>query len=108
MSQFPPTVPGPIGAMRPHRGTMVLVFGILGLVLCIVFGIMAWVMGNGDLRQMDAGQMDPSGRGMTQAGKVLGIVGVCLQLLAVLIWLVMVVIIGVGAAAAGGMSGGTP
>ena len=31
--------------MKPHRGIMILVFGILGLVVCQLFGIAAWVMG---------------------------------------------------------------
>ena len=62
--------------MRPHRGTLILVFGILGLVCCFIFGIIAWVMGNGDLREMDTGRMDPTGRGLTQAGKICGIISV--------------------------------
>ncbi|MBX3352418.1 MAG: hypothetical protein KF684_05745 [Phycisphaeraceae bacterium] len=69
--------------MRPHRGVLVLVFGILGLVLCFLFGIAAWVMGGADLRQMDAGHMDPEGRGLTQAGKICGIIAVVLQLIGI-------------------------
>ena len=48
--------------MKPHRGVMILVFGILGFVLCPFFGIAAWVMGNSDLQEMDSGWMDPTGR----------------------------------------------
>jgi len=75
--------------MRPHRGVLILVFGILGLVCCVIFGIIAWVMGNGDLREMDAGRMDPSGRGLTQAGKICGIVNVALTLVGIVIWILM-------------------
>ncbi len=82
--------------VRPHRGVMILVFGILGLVCCIVFGIVAWVMGNGDLREMDAGRMDPSGRGLTQAGKICGIVSVALQIVILVIWLLVFVVTGAG------------
>ena len=64
--------------MRPHRGTLILVMGILGLVCCVILGIVAWVMGSADLREMDMGRMDPSGRGLTQAGKICGIVSVAL------------------------------
>jgi uncharacterized membrane protein YidH (DUF202 family) len=85
--------------MRPHRGTMILVLGILGLVLCVICGIIAWVMGNADLREMDAGRMDQTGRGLTQAGKICGMISVILNIVAVGIWLVLVVIIGLGAAA---------
>ena len=60
--------------MRPHRGSTVLVYGILGLVLCQLLGIAAWRMGNDDLREMDLGQMDPSGRDVTNAGRICGIV----------------------------------
>ncbi|UCD76530.1 MAG: hypothetical protein JSV91_06315 [Phycisphaerales bacterium] len=90
--------------MRAHRGAMILVFGILGIVLCVIFGIVAWVMGNNDLREMQAGRMDPAGEGLTVAGKVCGIVSVVLALIGVIIailWIVLIVIIGVGAAAAG-------
>lgn len=61
--------------MLPHRGTTILVLGILGLVLCAPLGVFAWVMGKGDLAKIDAGAMDPAGRGTTQAGMILGIIG---------------------------------
>ena len=83
--------------MRPHRGIMILVFGILGFVCCIIFGILAWVMGNGDLKEMDAGRMDPEGRGLTQAGKICGIISVILAIVGIVIWL-LVIMLGAGAA----------
>jgi uncharacterized membrane protein YidH (DUF202 family) len=89
MSQVPPT-PGNIGGgfvrhTKPHRGVLILVFGILGLVVCVIFGILAWVWGKDDLQQMDARQMDPEGRGLTQAGKILGMVSVLLTVAALVI-----------------------
>ena len=72
-------------AVRPHRGAMILVFGIVGIVLCQVFGIVAWVMGNADLAAMERGEMDRSGEGMTNAGKILGIISVVLLVLGVLV-----------------------
>ena len=71
--------------MQPHRGTMILVFGILGLVVCFPFGIVAWVMGNADLKAMDAGTMDPEGRGTTQAGKIIGMIATILTVLSFII-----------------------
>ena len=71
-------------AIRPHRGVMILVFGILGIVLCMPLGIVAWIMGSGDLKLMRAGAMDPSGEGLTQVGKILGIIGTLLGLMVVL------------------------
>ena len=64
--------------MKPHRGTLILVLGILGIIVCGPLAIAAWVMGAGDLKEMDAGTMDPSGRGATQAGKICGIIGTIL------------------------------
>ncbi|MCX6900924.1 MAG: DUF4190 domain-containing protein [Verrucomicrobia bacterium] len=69
--------------MKPHRGTLIMVFGILSLVLCAPLGIAAWIMGNGDLKQMDAGTMDPSGRSNTSAGRICGIIGTVLLIIGV-------------------------
>ncbi|MBI4911539.1 MAG: DUF4190 domain-containing protein [Acidobacteria bacterium] len=73
--------------VKPHRGTMILVFGILGIICCIIFAILAWVMGSSDLKAMAAGQMDPAGEGTTKAGKILGIIGCILGILS-LLWIV--------------------
>ena len=76
--------------MKPHHGTLILVLGILSLFMCgIITGIPAWVMANSDLREMDAGTMDPSGRGATQAGKVCGIISVVLAALLALLVIAM-------------------
>ena len=78
----------PPAQLRPHRGTTVLVLGILSLVVCPLLGIAAWVMGNGDLREMSAGRMDVSGRGLTSAGRICGMIGVvliCIQVVVVII-----------------------
>ncbi len=85
--------------MKPHRGTLILVLGILGLVVCQPIGIAAWIMGSGDLKQIDAGQMDPSGRGLTNAGKICGIVATILLVLSVVVGLLLVVLGVFGAAA---------
>jgi hypothetical protein len=84
--------------LAPHRGGLILVFGIVGLVsnglilgcgvfallICLPFGIAAWVMGHNDLREMAAGRMDPEGEGLTRAGKVIGIISCCLALLGII------------------------
>lgn len=69
--------------LKPHRGTLILVFGILSLICCNLFGVAAWVMGNNDLGEMDQGSMDPEGRQITQAGKICGIIGVVLGILSI-------------------------
>ena len=81
--------------MRPHRGVLILVFGILGFVICPFFGVAAWVMGNTDLREMNYGRMDPSGRDFTKAGRICGIISTVLlavpMLLMILFWIGMLV-----------------
>jgi hypothetical protein len=70
-------------ALAPHRGGLILAFGIIGLVICLPFGIAAWVMGNNDLSEIAAGRMDPTGEGLTRSGKVIGIIACCLALLGI-------------------------
>jgi hypothetical protein len=80
--------------LRPHRGTTILVLGILSVVTCQPLGIFAWVMANADLREMTAGRMDPSGRSNTEVGRILGIVGTVLfglTLFVAALWLLGVV-----------------
>lgn len=86
--------------MKPHRGTLILVLGILGLVVCAPIGIAAWIMGKGDLAEMDAGVMDPSGRSMTNAGKICGLIATILLGLS-LIAFVGLFLLGIGGAALG-------
>jgi hypothetical protein len=64
---------------EPPRGTAILVMGVLSLfVLPLPLGLIAWLWANEDLKKMDAGVMDPEGRGSTQAGKVFGMISVIL------------------------------
>ncbi|MDF1823729.1 MAG: hypothetical protein P1U68_03750 [Verrucomicrobiales bacterium] len=84
--------------MEPHRGTTVLVLGILGLVVCQVCGIIAWVMANKDLPKMEAGTMDPEGIGQTKAGKICGIISVILLALIIVFYIIFFIIFGTAAA----------
>ena len=59
----------------PHRGGMILTFGILGMVCCTPFSIAAWVMGRNDMQLIEDGAMDEAGAGTTKAGMICGIVG---------------------------------
>ena len=57
------------GGLEPHRGTLILVLGILSLtVLCGLFtGIPAWIMGKGDLdKDSKAAPWTPKGEGIHQ------------------------------------------
>lgn len=97
----PPAWPPPPGGYAPYSypppappvaATAILVFGILGIVLALscgiggIFGIVAWVMGNGALDTLNR-VGDPLGqRGTVTAGRICGIVGTGLMALVVLVF----------------------
>lgn len=60
--------------MTPHRGGTILTLGILSLVVCPLLGFWAWFKGDEDLEQMKRGKMDSSGRDITNAGRICGMV----------------------------------
>ena len=63
-------------AKEQGRGATILVLGILSLLLIgPILGIVAWVMGNKDLKKINSGKILPDERGTTLAGMVLGIIG---------------------------------
>ena len=68
--------------MKPHRGALILAFGIPGLVVCQLFGVAAWVMADNDLKEMRRGYMDPSGRDLTNTGRILGMIATGLMAIA--------------------------
>ena len=70
-----------------------MTLGILGIAICLICGIIAWVMGKNDLREIDAGTMDPAGLGMTRAGKICGIVGVILQSVVLVFWILSILLL---------------
>jgi hypothetical protein len=84
-------------AVKPHRGGAILALGIIGIVLCFITAIIAWVMGSGDLKEMKQGKRDPSGEQLTKAGMICGIIGVCLAILGILWCIIAVMIIGIPA-----------
>jgi hypothetical protein len=90
-------------SLTPHRGTLILILGILSIVCCFICGIIAWVMANKDLKEMAAGRMDPSGMGLTKGGKICGIVGIALQIAYLVLQL-----LGVGFLSIWGTSGSLP
>jgi predicted Zn finger-like uncharacterized protein len=88
--------------LEPHRGTLILVLGILSLVLtpcAIILGPIAWIMGQNDLSAMRAGRMDDQGRDLTNAGRICGIIGTCLIAAICLLYVGIFAMVGVGARA---------
>ncbi len=70
--------------MQQGRGTLILVLGIVAVIFSLtgccpvgfIVGIVAWSMGNQDLRGIEDGTIDPADRGMISAGKIMGMVSV--------------------------------
>jgi hypothetical protein len=74
------------------KATTVLVLGILGLVVCSVLAPVAWVMGNGVVREIDASNGAIGGRSNANIGRILGIVGTALLALAAVFILIAIII----------------
>jgi hypothetical protein len=90
----PAAAGGPTGnaPIQPGRGGTVLALGIIGIVLCFITGIIAWVMGKNDLREMEAGLRDRTDYSLTKAGMICGIVSVALWALG-MAWMVFVIML---------------
>lgn len=61
-------------ALPRGNGILILIFGIVGLITCLPLGIAAWLMGNNELQKMRAGLISRDEEGITQAGRILGII----------------------------------
>lgn len=88
MSEYgAPPPPSPMGGPVDHpKGTTIIVLGVLSLVCCSPLGIVAWVMGNGALKEIDANPGAYRNRQLVQIGRILGIIGVVFLVLSV-VWL---------------------
>jgi hypothetical protein len=91
--------------LAPHRGSLILTLGILSLVLCNILGPFAWVMGNQDLAEIRAGRMDPEGEGMTQGGRICGMIASIFLIIGFALLCLWIVVVA-GAIGAGGARGG--
>jgi hypothetical protein len=65
----------------PVNGTLILVLGILGIVLCQILGPIAWIMGNNAVRVPGG---DPQQANLANIGRILGIIGTVFLILGVL------------------------
>jgi hypothetical protein len=74
-------------AMASHRGGLILTFALIGMFVMGPFCLAAWIMGNNDIARMDLGQMDPSGRGTTTAGRTIGAIGTVIWAVAIAVLL---------------------
>jgi hypothetical protein len=79
---------GPRRDAEPDRGAAVLSLGIISIAIVMlwcaapigaILGLIAWIMGQTDLRKMKRGVMDNNGEGITRAGWICGIIGTLLN-----------------------------
>ncbi len=83
MSIQPPK-PMRTGEYPSSRAILALIFGILGLMSMGLFAIPAWILGKAERQAIESGASPDSGRGMAEAGYILGIIGVVLLSIAIL------------------------
>ena len=91
----------PHGSFQPERGGLILALGIIGLLVCCIPGLFAWIMGKGDMKKIKTGVMDPRGESLTQVGMILGIISCVLWGLGGLIYIAMIMFVVVAAGAQG-------
>ncbi|QCW51735.1 DUF4190 domain-containing protein [Nocardioides dongxiaopingii] len=79
----PPTV------VDHPEATTVLVLGILGLVLCQVLGIIAWVKGNRVVAEIDSSGGRYGARSAANAGRICGMVATLLTVGALVLFVLV-------------------
>ena len=87
----------PMPAPEHPRAMTALVLGILSLALCQLLGPFAWRIGGQTMREIDAARGRMGGRGLAQAGYILGIVATVLLLVAVAFVAIVIVVAVIGA-----------
>lgn len=98
MSTPPP--PPTSGGMNMNSGgsastnaIIALIAGILSYIFCpFILGIVAWIMGKGELSKIDRGESSEAGRTFAKIGMWLGIVNVALSILFGLIYVLVIVL----------------
>ena len=93
MSTMPPPPPGyesfdnqSVGPRPYPRGTLILVLGILSFFICgIILGIVAFVMGNNAIKEIDRNPGAYSNRSVVNAGRICGAIGAALSVVLLLV-----------------------
>ena len=79
-------------AEKPEGGSTIFILGPLGLLLCQILGIIAWVQGNTYMEKCRSMGVEPEG--LAVAGRILGMISTILLIISVVVG----VFIGVAAA----------
>ena len=80
---------------KPKNATTIFVLGLLGILLCQILGIIAWVQGNTYLATCRRLRVQPEGTAV--AGRILGIISTILLIISVV---VVSSLVGIGLAGA--------
>lgn len=88
------------------NATAVLVLGILSIVVCFITGIIALVLANKDmaLYRANPGAYTPQSYSNIKTGRICAIIGIALQLIGLLVYIIIIVFLVTAAGAAGGFN----
>jgi hypothetical protein len=81
----PPPMDGMGGPVDHPKGMTILILGILSVTCCTPLGIVAFVMGNNALKEIDAQPGRYGNRQIVQLGRILGIIGMVFLVISI-IW----------------------
>jgi predicted Zn finger-like uncharacterized protein len=88
---------------QEHRGQLIMVLGILSFFVGgPILGLVAWIMGSNDLKEMRAGRMDPEGESQTNTGRICGMISTLLGGVVIVGCCSIYVIFAAAAASSGG------
>jgi hypothetical protein len=85
-------VPGSGGSVvpKPEGATTVFILGLLGLLICGILGIFAWIQGNDYMKRCRAAGVEPEG--LAVAGRIMGMITTGLMILALVAVVLMTVL----------------
>lgn len=87
------------GSSGDSNAPLILVMGILGLLVCQVFGVVAWVMGNS--HREECRRLGRQPEQLAEVGRILGMVSVALLAFAIVAMFVGMALFGLTAASFG-------
>lgn len=81
---------------KSDQSGLILAMGIMSFIVCGICGIIAWVMGSGALKDIQAGRMDPTNKGLVQVGYYLGMASVLLHIFCIGGYVILIAFFAIG------------
>ena len=89
----PPPTGGTAGGSAGTNAIIALVAGILSWIFCpVILGVVAWIMGKGEINKINRGESSEAGRTMAKIGMWLGIANIIVCVLVGLLYVLIIVI----------------